>query len=136
MNYEIKKWSLVLTLVILEICAQYSLNYSAKTKQANYKYLGIVPYEELMSLSAPYLIEQRMIALAELERLAQLKHEELTGQKECFKIIYQMHPIFSKPPSSDEFLSALKKHRQKDLRVGFTSFGPHKDDLQVEGFLV
>jgi len=82
-----------------------------------------------MSLSAPYLIEQRMIALSELEQLAQIKHQELTGQKECFKIVYQMHATFSKPPTNDEFLKALKTHRQKDLRMGFTSLGPHKDDI-------
>ncbi len=90
---------------------------------------GLELYEELMSLSAPYLIEQRMSALEELERLAQVKHEELTGKKESFKIVYQMHPIFSKAPSSEEFLIALKRQRQKDLRMGVTSLGPHKDDL-------
>ena len=44
MNNKTKKWTVVIILVIVEIMAQYSLNYSIKSKQQIYKYIGIILY--------------------------------------------------------------------------------------------
>ena len=44
MNKTTNKWYIVIILVIIEIIAQYSLNYSAIHKQLIYKYIGILLY--------------------------------------------------------------------------------------------
>jgi multidrug transporter EmrE-like cation transporter len=44
MNNATKKWNIVITLVIVELIAQYSLNYSVTHKHQIYKYLGILLY--------------------------------------------------------------------------------------------
>ncbi|MCH9633665.1 MAG: DNA replication and repair protein RecF [Chlamydiae bacterium] len=86
-------------------------------------------YEELMAQSAPYLVEQRLLAIEELEVLAQTKHAQLTGQNEAFTLLYQMHPALSKAPTSLEFLNLFKSERSRDIKSGFTTLGPHRDDL-------
>ena len=53
MNNKNSKWYIVIILVIVEILAQYSLNYSAIHKQTIYKYLGILLY----ALSGYYYYE-------------------------------------------------------------------------------
>ena len=53
MNYKINKWIIIIILVIIEIIAQYSLNYSSIHKEALYKYLGMLLY----SLSGYYYYE-------------------------------------------------------------------------------
>lgn len=88
-------------------------------------------YEELLSQSAPYLIEKRREALKELEKLAQAKHLALTKLPDTLEFLYLTHASFSdKPITPPLFLEALKKEKNKDLKFGYTSVGPHKDDLQ------
>ena len=50
-------------------------------------------------------------------------NEKLTGGREHMEILYE--PDIE----ADNFLSALKKNREKDLHFLSTSTGPHKDDL-------
>jgi multidrug transporter EmrE-like cation transporter len=57
MNYKINKWIIIIILVIIEIIAQYSLNYSSIHKEALYKYLGMLLY----SLSGYYYYELLII---------------------------------------------------------------------------
>ncbi|MCR5272490.1 MAG: DNA replication/repair protein RecF [Lachnospiraceae bacterium] len=51
-------------------------------------------------------------------------HKKLTGDKEDLKILYE--------PETDEesFERNLKENREKDLKFGSTSVGPHHDDIK------
>jgi DNA replication and repair protein RecF len=66
--------------------------------------------------------------LAELNRLAAEKHLELSDSAEKLDLAYQMSDEAS---SENDLLEALCKRRAQDVGAGFTTVGPHRDDLVV-----
>jgi DNA replication and repair protein RecF len=87
-------------------------------------------YDVLMAESAPYLLEQRKKALKELQKLAQEKHYKLTKLNDQIEFIYLTHPRFDSTVTTPElFLEVITKERGKDLKLGYSSTGPHRDDL-------
>ncbi len=53
-------------------------------------------------------------------------YDQLAKGREALKIGYTPHA------QEDLLLTQLKKERQTDLKIGFTSVGPHRDDIDVE----
>ncbi len=104
-------------------------NLFLRQKRANFLY----PYEVLLSQSAPYLIEKRLEALKELQPFVKKHLHELTSISEPFSFDYTS-PIKIEKESSfthSLFLSLYEKYRKRDLQLGLTSLGPHKDDLSM-----
>ncbi len=54
-------------------------------------------------------------------------HNDITEHKEFLKISYE-----TKVKNKDEYLKALDETFERDIQRGFTSFGPHKDDIKIE----
>lgn len=69
------------------------------------------------------IIEQRTKFVNDINKIISFIHKKLTGNKEEIKIIYE--------PSNGHLTleQALKKNREKDIRVKSTSAGPHRDDI-------
>lgn len=71
------------------------------------------------------LIERREQFIKDMNRIVSSVHKKLTGNKEEIQIIYE---------PSNGFLpleQAVKRNRERDLRIKSTSVGPHRDDICI-----
>ncbi len=69
------------------------------------------------------IIERRKEFIKQINEIISSIHYKLTGGKEKIEIIYE-------PSNGNLSLKqALKKYREKDLRIKSTSVGPHRDDI-------
>lgn len=69
------------------------------------------------------IIERRKKFIYEINKIISNIHYKLTGGKEHIELVYE--------PSNGSLSleQALKKNREKDLRIRSTSVGPHRDDI-------
>lgn len=69
------------------------------------------------------IIERRKKFINEINKIISNIHYKLTGGKENIELIYE-------PSNGNISLEkALKRNREKDLRIKNTSVGPHRDDI-------
>lgn len=85
---------------------------------------AIEPWEEAMTLSGTYLMEKRRQALSELEPLVCTQMERLSGEKESLTITYSPSLSFE-----EGLAMQWQKARERDLHVGTTEKGPHRDEI-------
>lgn len=69
------------------------------------------------------IIERRTEFIQEMNEIIASIHKKLTGDREDIKVIYEPHN------GSLVLEDALKKNRDRDLRLKSTSTGPHRDDI-------
>lgn len=91
-------------------------------------------FEHEMARSAAYLTKEREKALVDLEKSSREYHEQLTGEKKPFSLIYKGSMLKGKTESNPEqaYLSQLKLSRTKEMIYGSTLYGPHRDDLSIQ----
>ena len=69
------------------------------------------------------IINRRNLFIYQLNEIVRTVHERLTGGKENIFVFYE-------PSNKDINLEqAIKKNREKDIRMKSTSVGPHRDDI-------
>lgn len=69
------------------------------------------------------IIERRTEFVEEINDIISFIHRKLTGDREELKVVYE-------PSNKNLSLEqALKKNREKDLKMKSTSVGPHRDDI-------
>ncbi len=87
-------------------------------------------WDEQLSRQAAVIIKARNEFLAELSPVAEEKHALLSGGKETLK----MKTESGYYGELDEIAYAVKEDLKtaipKDIRLGFTSIGPHRDDIK------
>ena len=69
------------------------------------------------------VIERRKIFIEQMNEIIGSVHEKLTGGKERLQLVYEPGV------KSDNFEEALRKNRERDLRMKSSSVGPHRDDI-------
>lgn len=83
------------------------------------------------------VIRQRLGYLSGLREKAPKIYHEISRGREALSVGYKLsgcesvHGELSERELREHFLKALKKSRSTDLRRGYTSVGPHKDDLEI-----
>ena len=80
---------------------------------------------------AEKIISERKKFIDEIAPLAQKAHEFISGGKESLKISYS---TFENPKNENikELLTKLlNKNLEKDFKLGYTSVGPHRDDIDI-----
>jgi DNA replication and repair protein RecF len=85
---------------------------------------AIDPWEEMMAHSAEYLMQQRTEMIAQLQGPLNEKMQEISDGADPIEIHYQ-----SSLKQGDDFLKYWQKTRRKDLHIGTTLSGPHRDDV-------
>lgn len=78
--------------------------------------LGIEFWEMEMARSAEYITKARS------DMIDQLKIEELCSEK---------HQLILEPSCTKNYLQQLEKQRGRELDLGITLSGPHRDDLEI-----
>lgn len=113
------------------------MRYSKALKQRNAqirfrKTQAIEVFEASIALSAAYIISQRESAAKELSILLESYYKRISGKPAKASLRY--HSSFG-DPDYEKILEKLKVSRAKDLDLGFTSLGVHRDDLtlSIEG---
>lgn len=87
---------------------------------------AIDPWEETMAQSAHFLMEKRKQMVSELELPLQQLMQNLSSGEDRLKMVYESSlPLSSK----EELLKHWQKNRKKELYLGSTLYGPHRDDI-------
>jgi len=88
--------------------------------------LAIEPWEEVMAQSAEYLMEKRTLMIQQLQDPLSVRMEELSFGADSIAIHYKSSL------TQDNLLQQLQKNRKKELHIGTTLSGPHRDDVHFE----
>lgn len=93
-------------------------------------------WDETLAECGADLIFRRFSYLEKLKILAAKFYEGLSSGKESLSISYKTTTINEKIKEKNQikelFGLKLKKTRQEDILVGFTTKGPHRDDLEIK----
>ena len=87
-------------------------------------------WEQMMAQSASYLIQKRKQATASLKPPASQWMKILSNHQDSIKIHYQssLSPI-ENDDSTAHFQKMWQKSRAREMHMGLTMIGPHRDDL-------
>lgn len=83
----------------------------------------IVVWDEELVKAAREVIGYRRAFIEELGQIFQKKHFQISGQKEEISLVYENNV------DEDVFFEKLRGRIKKDLQMGTTYYGPHKDDI-------
>ncbi|MBQ3094017.1 MAG: DNA replication/repair protein RecF [Clostridia bacterium] len=83
-------------------------------------------FDERLCLSGAAVRTYRREYMEALTPYVQTMYDGLSGARE------QMTLAFNESLDAEELKAALKTARQTDLRAGFTTVGPHRDDIDVK----
>ncbi len=80
-------------------------------------------WDEQIIDTGSQIIEKRQAFIRHMDEMMRDIHSRLTGNREQIRVSYEENV------SADHFREALYSRRDKDIRTGITSVGPHRDDL-------
>lgn len=95
-------------------------------------------FEQEMATSSLYLMNARKEALKTLENTISPLLSRLTQKHEVFSMYYQPSFAMHQELCKDYLIAQYKEHRKKELFVGTSLIGPHRDDFSIylDGHLV
>lgn len=101
-------------------------NLIKKLKKTNDKSLKdtLCVWNEKLADYGMAVVTYRKQFVGDLREYAKMIHKEISG--EDFEVVYKTS--FS---SKEEFLEKLNSSLSREVEVGFTLFGPHRDDLDI-----
>ena len=88
-------------------------------------------FEQAMAAPAAVIVAARKKVIAMLSELAADTYRGISGREtEEFQAGY--HSAFRETENvEEEFIRLMRENREEDLRLGITSAGPHRDDLNL-----
>lgn len=96
----------------------------------------IESWEYEMANAAGYIVQQRAKAVEALSSLGQGHYAAISGTEELLGLFYKAHGAGDRPLNDANTLKELfrdqyRRHRRKEMELGATLTGPHKDDFIV-----
>ncbi len=88
-------------------------------------------WDEQLSVVASKIIISRIKFLNQLAPIVQKSHAYLAGSDEILSISYQGVTGKSTQEIKDTLLKKLEENLEKDFELGYTSVGPHRDDIKI-----
>ena len=87
-------------------------------------------FEEAMAAPAAVIIRERRRVISLLSDIALDTYRRISDTDETFRLSY--HSSVKEETEIEETLCRLfRENREDDIRMGFTSVGPHRDDLSL-----
>ena len=83
----------------------------------------LIVWDSQLTAHGLKIMEYRKNFVKKINILANSIHKSLTNDKESLTIIYKNNV------SAEDFMTRLEKNRERDIALGTTSIGVHKDDL-------
>ena len=77
------------------------------------------------------IVFERIKFIERLKAIAKEVHKYLTERKEDLEMVYVGILGQNEAEIKDKILAELKKYRDKDIKLGFTNIGPHRDDIKL-----
>lgn len=87
--------------------------------------LAIEAWEAMLAVSGDYVMVERHKAVVELEIQVKALYQQLGGESETISLLYK--PSMTASTYRDQ----LAKTRKRELDLGFTLQGPHRDELEI-----
>lgn len=91
--------------------------------------VGLDAWEEEMAVSAAYVCKQRHAAADVLKKQCGSLYSILTGDSTPLTITYKS--FYQTGDPAKQLLESYAKSRKREMELGFTLAGPHRDDLQI-----
>lgn len=88
-------------------------------------------WNEQLSEQACYIILKRLELIEQLKVFAKQSHSYLTDEQEEMILSYVGLTDTDKTILKNKLLSLYEKSLEKDLNLGFTTVGPHRDDIKI-----
>ena len=91
-------------------------------------------YEERMAEAGAVIVERRREAVGELQKSGADFYREICGGKESISMSYEegfVAEYLEKTDWKNVFLSMLSERREGDRMTGFSTCGPHRDDIRL-----
>jgi DNA replication and repair protein RecF len=97
---------------------------------------AIESWEYEMANAASYIIQQRARAVDHLQKHGKVLYSGICGGSENLSLRYKAHGIGDHPLTDLEALRSVYcdnycKHRRREMDLGMTLTGPHKDDVMI-----
>jgi DNA replication and repair protein RecF len=99
-------------------------NSSLKKQNQNYDIISV--WDKMLSEKDETIRYHRNTISIELNQRYQKALSSLSGNKDDFELVYKPN-VHSK----EEFLERMKQNLEKDLRVGYTTSGNHRDEIFI-----
>lgn len=96
----------------------------------------LAPWDQTLSVEGAYLLERRRQAVERLALLAAASHGPLSGESERLEVSYQCSLDLPLNEDGDEaaiaaaFREQLRSAWRREVSLGQTTIGPHRDDLE------
>ena len=87
-------------------------------------------FEEAMAAPASVIIRERRKIVSLLSETAQETYRRISDTDETFRISYHSS-VKEETEIGDTLCRLFRENREDDVRMGFTSVGPHRDDLSL-----
>jgi DNA replication and repair protein RecF len=99
----------------------------------NHSDTALFAWEQMMAQSASYIVTKRKEVIHALHSPSSSWMNHLSDQKDSLKIKYSSSIPFDEnhPDLPLLFANAWKKSRPKEMQMGTTLLGPHRDDLLI-----
>lgn len=88
-------------------------------------------WNEQLSEQACYIILKRLELIEQLKVFAERAHYYLTDNQEKMELSYVGLTKSTKEELKQELLKQYEQSLEKDLNLGFTTVGPHRDDIKI-----
>lgn len=91
-------------------------------------------WDEQLAEKGSRIITKRCAFVKDLDEISRKIHSGITNGLETLKISYetQLKDITDRLAIKEEMMTLLKSQLDVDLKRGFTSVGPHRDDLDIK----
>jgi len=94
---------------------------------------SIQSWEQELAQSAAYIVQQRRLTLQELENHGRAAYHFLSNEKALLTLVYagQAPLDITGKALLDHYIQQYAQNRSREIKVGYTLVGPHKDDINI-----
>ena len=120
--YSLQKYKKILT----------QRNSLLKERDKDLIYQTLPAWDEQLVLCASAIINDRNKFLKELKPLCESAHLTITGGSERLEISSESKYEGSQQQIAEQLYEQLSAKIEKDIEVGYTTVGPHRDDIKIK----
>jgi DNA replication and repair protein RecF len=93
---------------------------------------GSLCWEQEMANAAAYIWKQRSMAIQSLQDSCTHMHNLLVDYPSAITFTFKSFAVPSMENAKERLLESYEKHRKREMELGFTLTGPHKDDMAIQ----
>jgi len=130
-------------LVYYDLLLQYNKNLRQRNqllkniKDGKAEKLQLEPWDDEFSRLASAIVKKRIENITRLEKICQEILKKLSQEKDELSIHYVMkvnggeEELSGNYPEKEKFADMIRNRQEKDIMLGYTGIGPHRDDIRI-----